>query len=254
MVVEAVVLVSAGRHPASLRPRLPDLDARAITLARRAGAVVTALHAGPAEDGEALLRACLGLGAVRAVLIPTAPRADTLPGLLAWLRDRPAALILAGERAETGEGSGMVPYLAAEALGGALVARVVGVEAEAAGFAVTQALPGGRRRVLRAAAPLVLVAERSAPPAPLVAIGPARRGGIEAAPSAPTVADAIHNWPQQPGRRRPRRLLPGAAQAQGAAQRQDLAGIDPAAAADAILDFLAREALLNSSTAPNERP
>ncbi len=40
--------------------------------------------------------------------------ADALPALTAYLRDAGAQVVLTGSQAETGEGSGMLPFLLAE--------------------------------------------------------------------------------------------------------------------------------------------
>jgi len=98
----------------------------------------------------------------------------------------------------------------------------------------------------------------SAPPAPLCALGPALRGtvSVQRSPVAAPADDAAV-WPQRPARRRPRRLAaPGGGSGGGGGEREarrELAGADPIAAADAILDFLERESLLNPAVASHER-
>ena len=245
MRLEAVALISLGRHPVSLRPRLPDLDARAVGLAVRAGARVTAVHAGAAAASDLVLRTCLGLGAERAVLIETGSRDDPLPALLAWLAANRGDVVLAGECAETGEGSGMAPYRVAEALGCALIGRALGFEADSERVTVTQTLPGGRRRILEASAPLVLTVDRSAPPAPLCAIGPSLRGRVARERHDAAAPDEFQQWIGRPGRKRPRRLAPLGAGAGERDKRCEVTEADPVAAADAILDFLERESMLH---------
>ncbi len=232
-----------GRHPVSLRPRLPELEARALGLLRNPGVTVTALHAGPAAAAETSLRACLGMGAGRLVLLDIAPQHDPLPNLAAWLRAQTSDVILAGERAETGEGSGMAPFWLAEQLGYALVTRAVGLERVGSRVRVLQTLPGGRRRVLETELPTVVVVDRTAPPAPLCAIGPAMRGVVQQEPGAVSDIDLFSGWAARPSRKRPRRLTPLGTGPGDADSRQELIDPDPVAAADAILDFLEREAL-----------
>jgi electron transfer flavoprotein beta subunit len=252
MAPDSAVLVSVGRHPVSLRPRLPELEARAIGLARRAGATVTALHVGPPAMGEGVLRSCLGLGADRAVLIEAGQEDDPLPALLAWLRAEGCQLLLAGARAESGEGSGMIPFRIAEELSMALVARAVALEPGAGRTTVCQAMPGGRRRMLEAVLPLVITVDQTAPVATLSALGPALRGAVltQGAPAA--TPDEFHTWHQAPARKRPRRLAAPEADGRREQLRQLLAS-DPDSAADAILDFLERETILASIAAAPER-
>jgi electron transfer flavoprotein alpha/beta subunit len=132
------------------------------------------------------------------------------------------------------------------------VTRAVGLEHDGERLAVRQALPGGRRRILEATAPLVLVVGPGAPPAPLCALGPALRGTVNVQPSPVSApADDAHDWPRRPARHRPRRLAPHGGGEREA--RRELVGADPVAAADAILDFLERESLLNPAVASHER-
>lgn len=54
--------------------------------------------------------------------------ADVLGVLGDYLRDAGAQLVLTGSRAETGEGSGMLPFLLAEKLGWPLIVGLAEVE------------------------------------------------------------------------------------------------------------------------------
>lgn len=93
-----------------------------------------------------------------------------------YLRDAGAQLVLAGSQAETGEGSGMLPFLLAEKLGWPLVVGLAEVESIDNGTAqVLQALPRGQRRRLKVRLPLLATVDNAAPKPRQSAFGPARR-------------------------------------------------------------------------------
>ncbi len=251
MPIDAVVLVSVGRHPASGRARRADLDARALELALRQGIVPRVLHAGDA--GEPALREYLGMGIGRLTVLAQPAEADALPALLGHARE--TALVLAGSRAETGEGSGFLPYALAHALGAALVPDIVDLKLTADGAELVQSVAGGRRRALGAGFPLVVTVGPAAPEARAVAYGPARRGTIERIDVARPEPDPLRGeWRELPARPRPRRLkiVAGASAAERlkaatemqAGRGRLLVHPAPEEAARAILDYLADERIL----------
>jgi electron transfer flavoprotein alpha/beta subunit len=67
----------------------------------------------PATTRRAL-RAYLGMGLEQLHVLEQPAGADALPVLVDYLRDAGAQLVLTGSQAETGEGSGMLPFLLAE--------------------------------------------------------------------------------------------------------------------------------------------
>ena len=251
MTAEVIVLVSLGRHPVSARARRALLDARAVTLARSLqDANVDLVHAG--SDDEPALRDYLGMGVARMSVLAVASDDDIVPPLLAYLESRPDALVLAGERAERGEASGMVPYLLAERSGRPLVPGAAGLSFGGERIEVAQSLAGGRRRKVGAPRNAIVTVSASAPdPAP-VAFAQARRGTIETVPceSTPYVIDG--RW--QAARPKPRRLkivgdgsaadrMRAATQmVQGRAELLDHPEADEAARV--ILDYLAREGIV----------
>src|SRR5690606_27533287 len=138
-----VALVSVGAHPTSARPRRAEQDARAVELGLRlAGPNLQLLHAGDPQ-AEAL-RGYLGMG------LEQPEGADALPLLVDYLQGSRTQLVLTGSQAETGEGSGMLPFLLAERLGWPMVVGLAEVEKVEDGVAqVLQALPRGQRRRLK---------------------------------------------------------------------------------------------------------
>ncbi len=150
-----VSLVSIGAHPSSGRPRRAEQDARAVELGLRlAGEKLQVLHAGSVE--EEALRAYLGMGLSELSVLEQPQGADALPVLLDYLRGSDVQIVLTGSQAETGEGSGMLPYLLAEQLGWPLVVGLAEVEQVKDGVAqVLQALPRGQRRRLQVRVPWI---------------------------------------------------------------------------------------------------
>lgn len=260
--VDVAVLLSAGRHPVSGRPRRAPADARALDLALRlpAGRRL-ALHAGDPETPA--LRDYLGMGLERLTVLRTAAGHDPLEPLAAHLAAflyprRDGVLILAGSRAEGGEDSGMLPYLLAGALDMAIVADAVdvGVDPASGTAEVVQALPRGRRRAVRVALPAVIAVHTAAPPPRPVAFGPARRGIVEALDAAALPDEALAGYAVRPWRPRPRRLavapaggsaldrLRAATEAK-AGQGRLLVGVSPEEAARAIYETLEERGMLH---------
>nr|WP_298410676.1 electron transfer flavoprotein subunit beta [uncultured Halomonas sp.] len=252
------VLVSMGRHPLTERARRADQDARAVEMALSLGDVQPRLlHAGHFDqDSEAALRGYLGMGFDALELIEQEPGADVIAALCDRLRDAAPQLVLTGARAETDEGSGLLPYLLAEALGWPIVASLASIERIEQGEAtLLQALPRGQRRRLRVRLPAVFTVDGSAPAPRQSAFGPARRGVVERIACTSLQDAAFAEWRIQPARKRPKRLKivkaasardrfkAAAAKAEGGGG-QVLADVTPEQGAEAIFKLLQEEGVL----------
>ncbi|MFT0179163.1 electron transfer flavoprotein subunit beta [Pseudomonas benzopyrenica] len=253
--VKVVALVSVGAHPTSGRARRAEQDARAVELGLRlVGDKLRVLHAGdPAEEA---LRGYLGMGVPALHVLEQPAGADALPALGETLREVGAGLVLTGSQAETGEGSGLLPYLLAETLGWPLVVGLAAVEAVEGGQAtVLQALPRGQRRRLRVRLPFVASVDSAAPAPRQSAFGPARRGELQVETTEVVQDSLFENGELQPAKARPKRLK--VIKAKTAADRfkaatakasgdggQVLKDLTPEAAAAAIFKVLREEGVV----------
>ncbi|MBC9249218.1 electron transfer flavoprotein subunit beta [Pseudomonas alcaligenes] len=250
-----ITLVSVGAHPTSGRARRAEQDARAVELGLRlVGPRLQLLHAG--DPQEEALRAYLGMGLDALTVLAQPPRADALPALADYLAGSNVQLVLTGSQAETGEGSGMLPFLLAERLGWPVVVGLAEVEQVENGVAqVLQALPRGQRRRLRVRLPFLASVDNAAPAARQSAFGPARRGQLHSDTVA-VVDDPLQAEAQwQPARPRPKRLKvikakTGAERMKAATAKasggggQVLKDISPEAGAEAIFKLLLEEGVL----------
>lgn len=151
--VKAAVLISAGRHPVTGAPRACRGDAVAMALGQRlAGDALRIIHAGAIE--EPALQDYLALGAGTIEVVASAKGRDPVGVLSGLLRD--VDLVLVGSRAESGAGSGLLPYALAKALRRPVVANVLDAEIEGAEALVRQFLPKGRRRGVAVSLPAIL--------------------------------------------------------------------------------------------------
>ena len=250
-----ITLVSVGAHPTSGRARRAEQDARAVELGLRlAGERLQLVHAG--DPQEEALRAYLGMGLGEMAVLEQPPGADALPVLTDYLRHAGAQLVLTGSQAETGEGSGMLPFLLAEQLGWPLVVGLAEVEKIEKGQAqVLQALPRGQRRRLKVRLPFIASVDNAAPAARQSAFGPARRGQLQASEVAIVDDSLLAEAQLQAARPRPKRLKvikakTGAERMKAATAKasggggQVLKDVSAQAGAEAIFKLLVEEGVL----------
>ncbi len=156
MIKRITTLVSAGRHPISGASRHCHNDSIAMMLglnmAQSCLSEHRVLHAGKAES-EAL-NDYLALGAGQIDVIPTADNADIVDCLMAELKE--VDLILTGSRAESGQDSGLLPYLLAQKLAVPLVAQALSMKQNGDMIEVMQFLPHGERRQVAVKWPAII--------------------------------------------------------------------------------------------------
>lgn len=201
------VLVSVGKHPGSGRARRAEQDARAVEMGLSlAPQGLEVIHAGNPE--EASLRAYAGMGLPRLRIIQQETNADVVPALSQYLKGETPDILLTGVRAESGESSGMVPYLLGEALGWPVVTGIAEILRIDNGQAeVLQALPRGQRRLLKVSLPFVASVDMAATAPRQSAFGPASRAELAALSGIPSVSDEVMaDWEEAPARKRPKRL------------------------------------------------
>ena len=257
--MKVVALVSVGRHPVTGRARRAEYDARAVEmgLSLATAGDLYLVHAGESSvETEGALRGYLGMGIGGIDMLRQPANADIVPALEARLQDMAPRLVLCGARSETGEASGLLPFVLAERLGWSLVSGLAQVESiDGDTMIVLQALPRGQRRRLKVRLPAVVTVDAAAHAARQSAYGPARRGDVRQLAAAVTPDDAARDWRTAPAKKRPKRLKivkaasardrfkAAAAKAEGGGG-QVLTGVSAQAGAEAILKLLREEGVL----------
>lgn len=192
------VLLSAGRNPDTQQPRRAPQDARALEIAMRlCGGDVMALHAGHAD--EPALFEYLGMGLKQITLLSTPSHAKGLSRCIAEEIGRSSArLVLSGMRAETGAGSGLLPYAVARALDAQLIPGAIEVEcAEGLVRCLIKTASGSLRRV-ETALPAVVTVSHDAPEPRGFVFAAARNGRVEqGGPCDPAPAQPLYITPRQ---------------------------------------------------------
>ncbi|WP_286237902.1 electron transfer flavoprotein subunit beta [Neptuniibacter halophilus] len=201
-----VSLVSVGRHPQSGRQRRAEQDARAVELGMTLNAErLTVLHAG--DPQEPSLRSYAGVGLSAMQVLKIGAKDDAVISIADYLQGNKPDILLTGVRAESGESSGMMPYLLAEKLGWPVVPRIADIVSVEKGVAeVLLALPRGQRRALKVALPFVASVDNAAPEARQSAYGPGMRAEIKAQTVAAVADTARSEWIEAPAKPKPKRL------------------------------------------------
>lgn len=204
--LNVVSLVSIGKHPLSGRERRAEQDSRALELGLSlAGARVTALHAGDAQASTLRSYAGMGLPSIR--VLQQQPDSDVLAPLCDHLLAERPDIVLSGVRAESGESSGMLPYLLGSALGWPVVPGIAAIVKVENGTAqLLQALPRGQRRALSVKLPFIASVDLAAAEPRQSAYGPASRALLEATSFAAVEDLEKRDWHEAPARKRPKRL------------------------------------------------
>jgi len=253
--LKVISLVSVGQHPKSGRARRAEQDARAVELGLSlCGERLEMVHAGEGE--EQVIRSYLGMGLPRMTLLQQSDSSDAVPVLCDYLDKQTPDIVLSGVRAESGEASGMVPYLLAEKLGWPLVSRIAEIGEVKDGVAeVLQALPRGQRRAVKVRLPFVASVDMAAEEPRQSAFGPGQRARIEGQGVSEVADSERGEWTVSPARKKPKRLKvvkaktaadrfkAATAKAQGGGGKV-LKNETPAEQAQAVLDLLVEEGVL----------
>jgi electron transfer flavoprotein beta subunit len=177
------VLVSTAIHPLSGHPCTNRNDTLALEIARQlSGGTQRTLHIGDPQD--AALPDYLAFGANSVEVLPDVAGSDIVATLADQVRN--AKLILSGTRAQSGEASGMLPYLLAAALKRPIVADVLEVQLLGDSVQATQFLPKGRRRTVTVSLPAIIAVHPLATVLPRYAYARRVAGRIQTLSNAPT--------------------------------------------------------------------
>lgn len=203
--LKLAVLVSVGRNPISGAARASRNDVLALDLANTLAPAPLVLHAG--DPAQPALQDYLAYGATSLEVLPVPVGADALPPLAQRLGG--CDLVLCGDSAEAGEGSGLLPYLLAKALNVPVVTAALELSLRDGEVEIVQFLPKGKRRVVRVVLPAVIAVHKLAPRRPLYVHSRRRSGRIVcssvALPPAPVGSSP---WRLEPARKMPQRLAP----------------------------------------------
>lgn len=262
--LKIVSLVSIGKHPASGRARRAEQDGRAVELgmllAEASGDKqnLTVIHAGDSQQAaqQAVLRSYAGMGLTAVRVLQMRDSADVVNPLSDYLYKYSPDIILTGVQAESGESSGMVPYLLGEALGWPVVPRIANIVSIKNGVAeILQALPRGQRRALAVRLPFIASVDNAAAEPRQSAFGPGSRAVMDQQITHSDVDAVRSTWSELPARKRPKRLK--VVKAKTAADRFKAATAKPQGAggkvlkdhsaaeqAQAIFDLLLEEGVL----------
>jgi electron transfer flavoprotein beta subunit len=262
--IRAATFVSMGRHPASGRQQRAAADALAVELGRqRFGARLTVVHAGNAS--EPFLRDYLGMGIPELTVLELAAGFDPTEPLLAWLRRETPAVVLMGPRAETGDGSGMLPYVLAEAWGAALVSNVVDVEIASGELTLVQGEADGGRRKIAVELPVVAVLMASTQRASQISNRARIAGIVQAVKVQATSQSPAVEVVERAARHRPKRIkrmgatlsdrlaaLTGGAGGGAGGGGTVIQNVSPTEAAEAVFNFLQKEGVLDSRSSSSD--
>ncbi len=213
--LKIVSLVSIGKHPTSGRARRAEQDGRAVELGMMLAEAsgdkqnLTVIHAGDSQQAaqQAALRSYAGMGLSSVRILQMCESADAVSPLSDYLYKHSPDIILTGVQAESGESSGMVPYLLGEALGWPVVPRIANIVSIENGVAeILQALPRGQRRALAVRLPFIASVDNAAAEPRQSAYGPASRSIMEQHSSSGGLDAARSAWSEAPARKRPKRL------------------------------------------------
>lgn len=239
------VCISVGLHPTSLRERMAEADRCALELALQSGHEVMAIHAG--EKKSDVLKQYLGMGISRIIFVEAKDQ-DPLIDIAKIIQREKVDLILTGNKAETGLGSGMFPYILSDELSLPVMHNISQFELGNEQITFSQIRPGGRRQRYSGSTPCVLVIANNVVQPRMSTFQNQRQGIIEsrmASSNAP-----INLLDSRPVRKRGARLRPNA-KTQVAAS-ECLIDLTPAEAATKIMDTLRQQGLVKSSLSHTE--
>jgi len=213
--LNVVALVSIGMHPTSGRQRRAELDARAVEQGLRLihtpatpqhpAHTLDVVHCGSTDTPA--LKQYAGMGLPHLTILEQPTQNDPLPSLIDYLQTTRADIVLAGMRAESGESSGMLPYLLANTLNMPIINSVAEIISVNQGqVECLQALPRGQRRKVMVNLPCVITVDMAAAAPRQSAFGPGQRASFTSVPVKETADTVRLSWTITPAKPRPKRM------------------------------------------------
>lgn len=240
------VCLSIGLHPASLRERMAESDRCALELALQSGHDVIAIHGG-AKESE-VLQQYLGMGVSRIIFLESAKQ-DPMEGIAEIIQGEKVDLILTGNKAETGLGSGMFPYILSNKLSLPVMHNISQFELSPDQITFSQVRPGGRRQRFCGAFPCLLVVASNVVQPRMSTLQHQREGVIET--HTTKSGEFIHTLDSRPARKRGARLRPNSKTQ--VATSECLTELTPKEAAQKILDTLRQQGLITPALSHTAR-
>ncbi len=208
-----VTLVSVAHHPLSGKEIYSTNDTRALQLAMGLDAKIhKVVHAG--DRGCPALSGYLGMGIDKIHCIDTSYKGTKNKGkakdacslLAGFIKKENPTIVVSGMQAQSGLGSGLLPYMLADILGINLISNVLHAEVGEKEVNLVQFLPKGKRRELSVRPPFILSVHPAAPLNIKYAWGRSQAGRIAKADASllavPALSDDWDNAPLEKGRKR----------------------------------------------------
>jgi electron transfer flavoprotein beta subunit len=246
------VLVAARTHAVSGKATRSRADATAAALALGLPGGVRLLTAGSMSASVA--RDYLALGAPQLEILESDADTDVCSLLLPSIHNVP--WVLTGTRSESEQGTAVLPFALAAALGRPVVTDVLAIQPDGKAWIITQALPKGARRRLRISPPAVLAISAAAPVTLRHSLADAMAGKVVRTPAAASPGAAGALTGQLVPRTLRRKLLEartvqsGHARMLGAIESPSTGGTvlqagTPQTKAQAVLDYLRTHSLVH---------
>lgn len=210
---QVIALVSVAHHPLSGKEIYSTNDTRALELAMGIKALNhKVVHVG--DKGCPALSGYLGMGITKIHCIDNRNKdkksisttIDVCNLLAGFLKAEIPDIVVCGSKAQSGESSGLIPYILAKELKIPVISGVLAVKLNEKKVNILQFLPMGKRREITAKPPFILAVHQATPLKIKYAWARAKKGNVsQTNANAVNLASLFDGWknsPLQKGRKR----------------------------------------------------